>query len=225
MSNARDARDRAVGGRRGRPLTVSRDKVIEIAARQIRDNGADGFSMRGVAEEVGVTAMALYHHFDCKNALIAEAFLHTLKAQAPTALPDDPVDRIVAIAGEIIDQLEAFPFAKEMMVSGEDTSIVFGALYREFARTAYDAGVPGEVIVRSVQSLRRIVVGEVIARQVDSAASAAGKTFYSSDSLPDMLPWDPERAARLLEEGARSYSVDELLRTVATEMLGEQARR
>ena len=213
-----------MNGRRGRPLTVSRDKVIEIAARQIRDNGADGFSMRGVAEEVGVTAMALYHHFDCKNALIAEAFLHTLKVQAPTELPEDPVDRIVAVAREIINQLEGFPFAKEMMVSGEDMSIVFGALYREFALTAHDSGVPVEVIVRSVQSLRRIIVGEVIARQVDRAASAAGKPFCSSESLPDMLPWDPEYAARLLEEGARSYSVDELLRTVAMDMFGEHAR-
>ncbi|MBI9001204.1 TetR/AcrR family transcriptional regulator [Corynebacterium sp. CCM 9185] len=213
-----------MSGRRGRPLTVSRDKVIEITARQIRDNGADGFSMRGVAEEIGVTAMALYHHFDSKNALIAEAFLRTLEVRTPTELPDDPVERIVAIALEIIDQLESFPFAKEMMISGEDTSIVFGALYSEFARIAHDSGAPGEAIVRSVQSLRRIIVGEVIARQVDSAASAAGKSFYLGDSLPESLPWDPERAARLLEEGARSYSVDELLRIVAMDMLGEHAR-
>nr|WP_272493965.1 TetR/AcrR family transcriptional regulator [Corynebacterium pygosceleis] len=221
VNNANVTRGGNVSGRRGRPLTVSRDRVIEIAARQIRDNGAAGFSMRGVAEEIGVTAMALYHHFDCKNTLIAEAFLHTLKSRTPVDLPADTVERLVAIAVEIINQLDDFPFAREMVISGEDTSIVFGALYRDFAATAHASGVPDAEIIRAVQSLRRIIVGEVIARQVDRAACEDGRSLYRGDTLPGSMPWDPEEAERLLEDGARSYSVDELLRAVAVEMLGQ----
>ncbi|MEZ2190541.1 TetR/AcrR family transcriptional regulator [Corynebacterium sp. CCM 9204] len=222
MKDIREEKKKAEGGRRGRPLTVSRERVIEIAADHIMTKGAAGFSMRGVAEEIGVTAMALYHHFDSKNSLIAEAFLHTLKAGSPAELPSDPVDRIVAICMEIIDHLEKFPFAKEVIVSGEDTAIVFGSLYRDFAMTAHRSGVPGPNIVRSVQALRRIIVGEVIARQVDRNATETGQSPYRSESLFETLPWDIDRAAELLEESARTYSVDELLRTVAVEMLGER---
>jgi AcrR family transcriptional regulator len=37
----------------------------------LREKGIAGFSMRGVAERVGVTATALYRHFEDKDALLA----------------------------------------------------------------------------------------------------------------------------------------------------------
>ena len=181
--------------------------------------------MRGVAEEVGVTAMALYHHFDGKNALIAEAFLHILRSRSPAELPHDPVERVVAICNYIIDQLEDFPFAKEMMASGEDTSSVFGPLYREFARTAHGSGARSLDIVRTVQALRRIIVGEVMVRKVDGDVSAAGETAPWSGILPDMLPWDSDDATRIIEEGIRAYSVDDLVRGVAVDLLGVRGDR
>ncbi|NVK41450.1 MAG: TetR/AcrR family transcriptional regulator [Oceanospirillaceae bacterium] len=47
-----------------------RPALIEAASAIIRDSGIDGLSMRRLADSVGVSRMAPYHHFKDKNALL-----------------------------------------------------------------------------------------------------------------------------------------------------------
>ena len=54
-------------GRRG----LSRLLVLEAALDIVRLEGADRLSLRRVSQRLGVTPMALYNHFDNKNALLA----------------------------------------------------------------------------------------------------------------------------------------------------------
>ena len=49
-----------------------RERIVTAARDLFAERGLDGVSMRGVAERVGVTATALYHYFDNKEALISE---------------------------------------------------------------------------------------------------------------------------------------------------------
>jgi AcrR family transcriptional regulator len=46
-------------------------RITDAAMRVADEHGADGFTMRAVADELGVTAMALYHHVPDKAALVA----------------------------------------------------------------------------------------------------------------------------------------------------------
>ena len=50
-------------------LTMTR--IARAALRVSDERGASGFTMRAVAEDLGVTPMALYHHVDDKAALVA----------------------------------------------------------------------------------------------------------------------------------------------------------
>lgn len=50
---------------------LSRDKVMDAALALIDETGADAFSMRGLAETLGVTPMALYNHFRNKRDLLS----------------------------------------------------------------------------------------------------------------------------------------------------------
>ncbi|MGE0500205.1 MAG: TetR/AcrR family transcriptional regulator [Rhizobiaceae bacterium] len=50
---------------------LTRAKVVAATLRLIDGAGADAVTMRGVAEAVGVTPMALYNHFSSKGALLA----------------------------------------------------------------------------------------------------------------------------------------------------------
>ncbi|WBA83301.1 TetR/AcrR family transcriptional regulator [Endozoicomonas sp. GU-1] len=45
-------------------------ELLEEATRMIGEQGVDGISMRALAERVGVSRTAAYHHFKDKNALL-----------------------------------------------------------------------------------------------------------------------------------------------------------
>jgi len=49
----------------------TRARILQESGELLRQKGMAGFSMRGVAERVGVTATALYRHFKDKDALLA----------------------------------------------------------------------------------------------------------------------------------------------------------
>ncbi|HEV8551582.1 MAG TPA: TetR/AcrR family transcriptional regulator [Polyangiaceae bacterium] len=49
----------------------TRERILHESRELLQQGGLLGFSMRGVAERVGVTATALYRHFEDKDALLA----------------------------------------------------------------------------------------------------------------------------------------------------------
>jgi AcrR family transcriptional regulator len=66
--------ERVAGSRRGkgRPLTpvVDPDQVLRAALKLIDQEGLDGFTMRLLAERVGVEVGSLYNHFANKEAIL-----------------------------------------------------------------------------------------------------------------------------------------------------------
>jgi AcrR family transcriptional regulator len=47
------------------------ERILQESRELLRKEGLNGFSMRGVAERVGVSATALYRHYEDKDALLA----------------------------------------------------------------------------------------------------------------------------------------------------------
>ena len=58
-------------------MSESRDRILALACDLYLSDGLDGFSMRKLAKAVGVTAPALYRHFESKERL-----LHDVMVQA-----------------------------------------------------------------------------------------------------------------------------------------------
>lgn len=56
----------------------TRDAILRVACEKYLESGDQGLSMRNIAKELGITPMAIYKHFDNKEALqeqlLAEAF-------------------------------------------------------------------------------------------------------------------------------------------------------
>ena len=46
--------------------------ILRIARDVLATQGLDALSMRSVADKAGVSATAIYHHFDSKQALVEE---------------------------------------------------------------------------------------------------------------------------------------------------------
>ena len=63
--------------------TLTRDRIVDAALDVIDRAGLDGLSMRKLGAELGVEAMALYHHVGSKERLL-EAVVERLMSELDT---------------------------------------------------------------------------------------------------------------------------------------------
>jgi len=79
------------------PLT--RDKIVEEALQILDADGVEGISMRRLGDALGVEAMALYHHFPNKDAIL-DALAARIIAETGEALPLESADwKTVMLSG------------------------------------------------------------------------------------------------------------------------------
>ena len=79
--------------RRGRPPTLSRERVLATAVELADRGGTSALTMRSLAAELGVEAMSLYHHVANKEALL-DGLVEILMVEvdaATSASASDPV--------------------------------------------------------------------------------------------------------------------------------------
>ena len=87
----------------------SEGRILSAAARVLRRDGPDGLTMRAVAVEAGITATAIYRHYEGKAGLLKRlireeynVFLsYVTAAAAPAGL--SPSDRLRAVCERYID--------------------------------------------------------------------------------------------------------------------------
>lgn len=111
-------------GRRpaGGPV-VTRDRIVVAASRLFRQNGYDRTSIAAIAEEVGVTAPALYWHFSSKAEILFEFLRSTLFSFT------QDVQRDLVGVHEPVDRLRAFAESHtRAQLQQYDVSVVYGEL-------------------------------------------------------------------------------------------------
>jgi AcrR family transcriptional regulator len=67
-----DVADDSVAPRRGRP-GYSREQILDVAVALFNERGYDATSVADIADRLGVTKSALYHHFRSREELLAVA--------------------------------------------------------------------------------------------------------------------------------------------------------
>ncbi len=79
-----------------------REALVAAGLRAIAEDGALAFSLRGVARRAGVTATAVYRHFEDKDALFAAIAIESIERlratidEALAAASGDPLERFRA---------------------------------------------------------------------------------------------------------------------------------
>jgi AcrR family transcriptional regulator len=81
-------------------MASTRDRILAAAERLHQREGLESVSMRRIADEVGLTAMALYRHYRDKDALldalVDEGLARWEQYLARAATADTPLERIRA---------------------------------------------------------------------------------------------------------------------------------
>jgi AcrR family transcriptional regulator len=114
-----------------------RDRILIAAQELFRKHGPRGVSMRRIADSVGVTATAIYRHFENKNDLVAEIIRSGLvdlqESLAPALRAEKPADRLRGLALAYLDfaleKPETFELAFGM--PGEMSSDIPGEIEAE----------------------------------------------------------------------------------------------
>lgn len=79
-------------------MPTTRERILAAAERIHQREGLESVSMRRIADDVGLTAMALYRHFRDKDALldalVDEGFARWEQYLAVAAGADSPIERI-----------------------------------------------------------------------------------------------------------------------------------
>jgi AcrR family transcriptional regulator len=92
--------------------TISRKQIVDAAERVVRTRGYEQLTIRGLAADLGVSPMALYHHVRDKDDLLDEIVDRLLaRAWKPRADPADWQTWIIEAADRLRQLLVAQPAA------------------------------------------------------------------------------------------------------------------
>ena len=139
-------------------MSSQRDRILECACDLYLKHGLDGFSMRKLARRVGVTAPAIYRHYEGREAVLADVLreAHRTFARylyAALAKPTE-LERFIG-AGEgflnfVIDHprwygiMHTAPEHLGMAALPEDIEALIGSVHRiwiDRVRECMDAGI------------------------------------------------------------------------------------
>lgn len=98
---------------------LSVDRVVAAAVDAVRRDGVDAFTMRGLAGELGVTPMAIYHHVPGKDELLARVGDRILGELDAAADGGHWRDALATLATGLRDRLRLYPgVARYLLASG-----------------------------------------------------------------------------------------------------------
>ena len=177
--------------RRGRP-GYDRTQALDAAVAVFNEQGYDGTSIAALADRMGVTKSALYHHFDSKEAILAAALGVALDGldnviAAAEAAPGSALDRLThAITGAVrLLVLEKASVTLLLRVRG-NSATERGALER---RRDFDARVAALVSdAQTAGSVRSDVDARTAARLLFGTVNSVVEWYRGDD--PDGLARD-----------------------------------
>lgn len=155
--------------RRGRP-GYDREQVLAVAVELFNEQGYDATSVADLAQRLGLTKSALYHHFDSKEQLLALALDEALGGlegvlDSPGAAQADPAERLAAVLrGAVLVLVDRLPYVTLLLRVRGNSDVERAALER---RRAFDHRVTALVAeAQAAGSVRSDVDGPVVTRLV-----------------------------------------------------------
>ena len=144
--------------------SLNRQRFVDAALDLIADVGVEKLSMRRVASQLGVSAMAMYKHFANKDELLGAAFEEFI-ARAEV-LPDDqlPWDEWLIASARgmyqaLCSEISWVPWLGKLRLGGNALLVT-----ERFATKLAESGLAADASVRVYMATIQLVVGAVCMR-------------------------------------------------------------
>lgn len=127
--------------------------------------GVNGFSMRRLAHELGVSTAAIYHHFATRDDLFFAVLSARAEELTRPQLPREPHERLVAMMVYLIDTLDELPWVVDILVTGKTYGRSAMWILDEFVRAAEELDVSVDDAVYGYGVVWRFALGELMTRR------------------------------------------------------------
>ncbi len=168
----------------------TRQRVLDVAARQFRAHGYAGVSLRAIATEAGMKAGSLYYHFDSKETIVS-------------AVLDIGIERVHAHVAGTVDGLASDVQAPSLLRTAIGAHLAAFHLHGDYtsANVRIFGQVPASVRRANLPARRRYDRWweDLLARLVDDGALRSDLDIRSSrllliGAMNSSLDWfDPKR--------------------------------
>lgn len=186
---------------RGRPPTLSRDRVLVTAVEHTDRTGLAGLTMRSLAQDLGVEAMSLYHYLPGKEGLL-DALVESLMSEidAATAHVTDGDDWRDGVRGRCLAAravMVRHPWGPGLMMSRTAIPPSVFAHFEALLAAMTEAGFSYHLGHRALHSLGSMVLGF---QQELFAPSVEGDGDQSEEELAQMALFLPHITAMVAAE-------------------------
>lgn len=190
-------------------ISLQPDLVVASALRIVDEQGLDGLTVRKVAEEFGVTPMALYWHFSNKEALldaVGDAVVSELRMPDP-ALPLE--DYLREAMSSLVEIMRAHPSATPlvphrllMSESGRDlTELVLDKLALAGFGVDKSASIAHYALLMSMMLVTGEPGAEIGVKPDEREQALAGKLALLESLPQDRYPRLREAAPMMVDCG------------------------
>jgi AcrR family transcriptional regulator len=204
-----------MGDRSGTPepprtAPLTRAEIARAAVDLVDRDGVARFSMRHLADALGVSTMAVYHHFQNKaEVLQAAADQVWIDAALAVVRHDDPVEDLVqamlAVRRTFRDHAEVTPFAFASPTTEEAVHVSALAIVDRFERI----GFRGEQVAFAYQVIGTYALGSAVIHAERTIIDRAIRQPVSD--LADFAPEPTTAEAVAATNGVAYRSVREVL--------------
>lgn len=187
---------------------LTREQVLETAARLVRERGPRALTMRALAAELGTAVTSIYWHVGRREALVdalVERTLHEFAAIRPAGRT--PRTRITSIARALRRELLARPHLIAMVHERGLSEQMFLPAQRALVHEVHAAGLRGARAAEAVQAVQFQVVGHVLVERSRARAPEPVPGSGEEQVLGQPLDRALERALARQPDAERVFEV------------------
>jgi AcrR family transcriptional regulator len=192
------------------PLT--QDKIVEKALEILDAEGVEAVSMRRLGQELGVEAMAMYHHFPNKDAILDAVVGRIVAETGPADLTPGADWKLQMLSGPAAAgrALDAHPRAGWLFLGRQYTTAMSLQMLEAPLAILYSAGFRGQSLIDAAHAIFAYAAGWYVlvsgegctwSGPTDEAITAATKADTDAAPLASSLAPELRDWSRGFDEG------------------------
>jgi len=173
---------------RGRPPTIGREAVLEAAIRLLDAEGVEALTMRRLASELGVSAMAPYRYVGSKDELLIVLVDRLAARLVYPPRPTDPKAAMLVLWSTIYDSLVEHPWVPEVLARRRMMAPSVRGAIEEIHAALCDAGLPIEAAVRAYRLMWNFTLGSLLVRAGAGTEAPSQQRELRAAPDPELYP-------------------------------------